>query len=318
LSAILQKITGVKVVDYLTPRLFEPLNIKKPHWDVCPKGINTGGWGLSITTEDIAKLGQLYLQKGQWNGEQLIAQKWVDMATSKQVSNGSNPENDWNQGYGFQFWRSRHNSYRGDGAMGQFCLVFPELDAVVAITAGTFDMGHVMNIVWEELLPAMQASPLAFAPKAVATLREKTTSLKLPLISGATTSDISKKLAKKSFMLSENELGIQSIQFNLHEGQHNIEIQSKDGKEKMLIGVNTYQKSELSNPLPYAENLQKTIATSGAWISPAEYQLRVYFYEMPDRITYTFRFEGNELIWESKLEHSLFGASKQANLMGKQ
>lgn len=151
LSAILQKVTGEKLVDYLTPRLFEPLQIKKPRWDVCPKGINTGGWGLSITTEDIAKLGQFYLQKGQWNGQQLLSKQLIEIATSKQVSNGSDPNNDWNQGYGFQFWQCRHNAYRGDGAMGQYCIVIPELDAVVAITSGVYDMGHVMTLVWEEL-----------------------------------------------------------------------------------------------------------------------------------------------------------------------
>ena len=101
LSAIIQKVTSEKLVDYLDPRLFQPLQIEKPEWDTSPSGINTGGWGLRIKTEDIAKLGQLYLQKGRWEGDQLLSENWVNMATSKQVSNGSNPENDWNQGYGF-------------------------------------------------------------------------------------------------------------------------------------------------------------------------------------------------------------------------
>ena len=131
-------------MDYLDKRLFRPLMIQKPDWDLSPEGINTGGWGLRITTEDIAKLGQLYLQKGIWQGERILSEAWVKEATSKQTSNGSNPDNDWDQGYGYQFWRCRNDCYRGDGAFGQFCIVIPEHDAVVAVTSGTSDMGGVI------------------------------------------------------------------------------------------------------------------------------------------------------------------------------
>ncbi|MFK7983931.1 MAG: serine hydrolase [Saprospiraceae bacterium] len=316
LSAILQKITGEKVVDYLTPRLFDPLKIKKPRWDVCPKGINTGGWGLSITTEDIAKLGQLYLQKGKWNGQQLISKNWVEMATSKQVSNGSDPENDWNQGYGFQFWQCRHNAYRGDGAMGQYCIVLPELDAVIAITSGVFDMGKVMNLVWEELLPAMQANSLPSNSTTLAALTAKTKDLKLAPIQGTSTTTIAKKISKKKYTIASNELGIQSIDFKLHKGEHSIKITRANGELTLPIGQNQYVKSNLSQHLPYTENLQQKVATSGAWIQPNEYQLRVYLYEMPARITYTFRFEADRLEWDSKLEHSLLGPQKQPSLTG--
>ncbi len=121
LSSIIQKVSGEMLVDYLYPRLFEPLGIEKPDWEMNEDGVNVGGWGLHLKTEDIAKFGLLYLNKGMWNEKQILPRKWIEDATSKQVSNGSNPTNDWAQGYGYQFWRSRHNSYRGDGAMGQFC-----------------------------------------------------------------------------------------------------------------------------------------------------------------------------------------------------
>ena len=91
---------------------------------------------------------------------------WVALATARQTSNGSNPESDWDQGYGFQFWRCRHNAYRGDGAFGQYCLVMPEQDAVVAITSGVKDMQAVLNVVWDKLLPALQAQTLAPNPEA--------------------------------------------------------------------------------------------------------------------------------------------------------
>ena len=160
LSAIVHKVTGETVLEYLKPRLFDPLGIDNPEWGSSPQGNTFGGWGLKIRTEDIAKFGQLYLQKGQWNGKQIVPASWVEQATSKQVSNGSDPTKDWDQGYGFQFWRCRHGAYRGDGANGQFCIVLPEQDAVIAITADTRDMQAELNVVWDNLLPAFHPGPL--------------------------------------------------------------------------------------------------------------------------------------------------------------
>lgn len=160
LSRIVQKVTGEKVVDYLQPRLFEPLGIGPPRWDSCPQDVSLGGYGLFLRTEDIAKFGQLYLQKGEWQGKQRLPREWVEQATSKQVSNGSNPDNDWNQGYGFQFWRCTHGAYRGDGKDGQFCIVLPEKDTVIAITSKTRNMGGELKLVWDKLLPAFHDEPL--------------------------------------------------------------------------------------------------------------------------------------------------------------
>ncbi len=158
LSAIVQKATGQTVLDYLKPRLFEPLGIENPTWESSPQGISTGGYGLSIRTEDIARFGQLYLQRGKWDGKQVVPTEWVDAATARQTSNGSNPKSDWDQGYGYQFWRCRHDAYRGDGAFGQYCIVLPQHDAVIAITSGVKDMQAVLNLVWDQLLPAFRRS----------------------------------------------------------------------------------------------------------------------------------------------------------------
>lgn len=178
LSAIVQKVTGQTVLEYLSPRLFEPLGIAPPKWDASPQGISIGGYGLFLRTEDIAKFGQLYLQKGKWNGEQLIPESWINQATSKQVSNGSDPERDWDQGYGFQFWRCRHNAYRGDGKDGQFCIVIPELDVVVSMTADTRDLQGQLSLVWDKLLPAIHEQAIAPNPESLGKLREALNNLK--------------------------------------------------------------------------------------------------------------------------------------------
>lgn len=169
LSAIVQKVTGEKVVDYLTPRLFEPLHIDKPRWDESPQGINTGGWGLYLKTEDLAKMGQLLLQKGEWNGRQVIPADWVEEMSKKQVESinpGTRMEqaaergltvetSDWMQGYGYQMWRCRPGCYRADGANGQYIIIVPDKNAVIAITSNVQDLQKELNLVWDNILPVL-------------------------------------------------------------------------------------------------------------------------------------------------------------------
>ncbi|HEY7117351.1 MAG TPA: serine hydrolase [Tepidisphaeraceae bacterium] len=185
LSAIVTKVTGQTVLDYLTPRLFQPLGIEKPHWDASPQGISCGGWGLYLHTEDVAKFGQLYLQKGKWNGKQIVPEKWVEQATKYQVPNKDAPSGrgnkpDWQQGYGYQFWQCQHHAYRGDGANGQFCIVMPEQDAVLAITANTGDMQNEINVVWDTLLPAFHDNPLPPNPSEESRLKQTLAGLQVP------------------------------------------------------------------------------------------------------------------------------------------
>jgi CubicO group peptidase (beta-lactamase class C family) len=164
LSAIVTKATGQTSLEFLKTRLFEPLGIENPDWPSSPEGNSLGGYGLKLCTEDIAKFGQLYLQKGRWNGKQLVPEAWVEQATSKQVPNDREGHSsigiDWVQGYGFQFWRCTHNSFRGDGANGQLCVIIPEKDAVIAITADTNRFQDEMNAIWEKLYPAFQPEAL--------------------------------------------------------------------------------------------------------------------------------------------------------------
>src|SRR6185503_3478784 len=171
LSAIVQKVTGTTVLDYLRPRLFDPLGFENPTWLASPQGVTTGAFGLRGRTEEIARFGQLYLQNGVWNGRRLLPASWIAEATSLRTSNGSAPTSDWDQGYGYQFWRSRRG-YRGDGAFGQYMLILPEQDVVVAITSGVRNMQSVMDLVWDKLLPAMSAGSLPENTAAQRTLRE--------------------------------------------------------------------------------------------------------------------------------------------------
>ncbi|MGC2657947.1 MAG: serine hydrolase, partial [Bryobacteraceae bacterium] len=181
LSAIVTKVTGKTSLEYLEPRLFEPLGIENPRWDRSPEGNSLGGYGLWLRTEDMAKFGQLYLQKGKWKGKQLIPQDWVEESTTKQISNEQESHAkigpDWQQGYGFQFWRCRHNAYRADGAAGQFIVVMPDQDAVVAITADTGNMQGELDAIWANLLPAFGPNALPADPATQQKLKQAVANL---------------------------------------------------------------------------------------------------------------------------------------------
>ena len=167
LSAIVQKVTGEKVIDYLYPRLFRPLGIVGATWEESPQGINAGGWGLYLKTEDLAKMGQLFLQKGKWNGKQIISDDWVNEAMTSHIASlpaGVRRENlkvkpkdsDWLQGYSYQMWRCRHNGVRADGANGQYILILPDQNAVIAMTAHIGNMQAEIDLVWKYLLPVLK------------------------------------------------------------------------------------------------------------------------------------------------------------------
>jgi CubicO group peptidase (beta-lactamase class C family) len=164
LASIIARNAGVPLTQYLRPRLFDPLGIGPVGWHTLPpSGREQGFSGLHARTEDIAKLGQLYLQRGEWEGVQLIPAGWVDQATSVQVANPGEPVPDWQQGYGFQFWMSRHG-YRGDGAFGQFCVILPEHETVIVTTASTLDMQAVLDAMWAHLLPGLGTTPASAGP----------------------------------------------------------------------------------------------------------------------------------------------------------
>jgi CubicO group peptidase (beta-lactamase class C family) len=154
LAAIVQRAAGMPLTEYLRPRLLNPLGIGEVGWLRDSRSLELGYSGLHAATDAIAKLGQLYLQRGRWGDTQLLPPEWVDEATKPRIATPGRDWIDWEQGYGFQFWTARHG-YRGDGAYGQFCVVLPEHDVVLAITGQSPDMQAVLSAAWEHLLPAI-------------------------------------------------------------------------------------------------------------------------------------------------------------------
>ncbi|RLD95088.1 MAG: serine hydrolase [Bacteroidetes bacterium] len=308
-SAILQKVTGMTMVDYLSPRLFEPLGIQKPTWETDPKGINVGGWGLSVRTEDISKLGQLYLQKGNWEGKQLLSEAWVEAATSNQTSNGSNPESDWDQGYGYQFWQCRYNAYRGDGAFGQYCLVMPEQDAVIAITAGSDNLQGILDVVWEYLLPAMKEGSLPRDDAGLELLHQKQQGLAISYVAGEESSPLASDISGKVYHFEENTRSIKSISFNFESSPVDITISTDQGERTINAAFSHMEKGTMPNPSLVSDK----VAVNGAWENPDTYVINLIYYETPQSVKHTFTFKENSLLWDTENKAS-FGSRKARQL----
>ncbi|MFM2096269.1 MAG: D-aminopeptidase [Planctomycetota bacterium] len=314
LSAIVQKQTGETVLEYLRPRLFDPLGIDDPTWGKCPGGITLGGYGLNVRTEDIAKFGQLYLQQGMWYGKPLLTPAWVAMATGKQTSNGSNPQSDWDQGYGFQFWRSRNECYRGDGAFGQYCIVMPKQDAVLAITSGVKDMQAVLNLVWDKLLPAMKGDALPADAENAARLQSAMKSLVLPYPAGDAKSKTAVSISGRRFQFTENAQGLDtlSIETSGPEGQVTLVSRSNGKEQRLVCGHKQWMKGRFA----WGVQAEQPVAASGAWVDDETFSARIYYVETPFSLTLRMKFADQELTLDTEANVG-FGPTVRPQLKGK-
>jgi CubicO group peptidase (beta-lactamase class C family) len=261
LSAIIQKLTGEKVIDYLRPRLFEPLGIKDVDWEEDPQGINKGGWGLRVRTEAMAKLGQLYLQKGMWNGKQILNEEWIEEASSKHIdqapelSQAQKDLSDWTQGYGYQFWRCRHNAYRADGAFGQFIIVLPEQDAVIAITSETIGgkdagMQNELNLIWKYLYPSFSEEILS-DNSSTESLHRRLDALSLELPGGKTDPALFSKIEGKSYANKTGEFKIEKISFEYEDEVCYLNLQDEESNYRFPFGTNSWIDGEINIGVKY-------------------------------------------------------------------
>ncbi|TDG00801.1 serine hydrolase domain-containing protein [Paenibacillus piri] len=306
LSAIVQKATGQRLLDYLQPRLFQPLGIDVAGWDSCPSGIDAGGWGLSLRTEDLARFGQFYLQRGMWDGRQLLPASWVAEATARQIGNGSadgrDPLSDSQQGYGYQFWRSRHGAYRADGAFGQLCLVMPKQSAVIAIHGGLSNMQAVLRLVWEHLLPAMGDGPLPRDEQSQTMLLRKLRSLNMLPPQAQSHSAVAAQVSGRRYMVEDNADGVQSVLFDFGADGCTFTLSDYRGEHRIRCGIGEWQEggttmSGRSLHHQY-EPPALRVAASGTWHDADTYVMTWCFVETPFTDTVICRFYDDRLVLE--------------------
>ncbi|MBT2503174.1 serine hydrolase [Curtobacterium sp. ISL-83] len=264
LAAIVRRVSGGSLVDYLRPRLLDPLGIPDLAWKRDDTGAELGFSGCYTTIDAVSRLGQLYLQRGVWQGERILDEDWVETATSTQVANPAEPNVDWRQGYGFQFWMARHG-FRGDGAYGQFCVVLPEHDVVLAITGQSLDMQAVLDAAWQHLLPAIDVADVDRAADTV--LEARLASLGLPPVRGGSLDAV----AVDATVVAEHGRGLP--------GLTGARLGRDDGRLRLTVEVDG---GELTVPVEDGEwTTEGPLAASGAVDVEGTVRVDVRFVESP-------------------------------------
>ena len=283
LSAIITKLTGERLSDYVRPRLFEPLGIEQAFWWHTREGIDHGSGGLHVVTESVAKLGQLHLQHGRWDGKQLVPEGFVTEAHRKQVDNSYwsiNP--DWHQGYGFQFWVCRHNAYRGDGAFGQFCVVVPEADAVIACTAQVPDDDHMqaeLELFWDHLLPALSAEAAA-DPAADERLTDRLSRLSTPMIEAQAGPPGPAVTFRRAAKPAPYTGGLDQLRVEPSEGGTRLTVVLDGAEHRFDLRPGCWSEGELPglhSPFP-------AVAVSGGWATATDFRADVVSLNTPHRL----------------------------------
>ena len=300
LAAIVQRLSGQTLVEYLRPRLLDPLGIGPVGWQQHPPGRDLAFTGLHATTDAIVRLGLLYLQRGAWDGERLLDEAWVAEATSRQVDNPAEPNPDWRQGYGFQFWMARHG-YRGDGAYGQFCVVLPEQDAVIAMTAATANMQGILDAAWEHLLPAMGAEPLPPSPAAGA-LAERLAGLALAPLEAMPEppgdADAWSDLVLRPGPSGDAQPSLTGVRLVRDGDRWRLVLHDGGGDISALLGTGEWQ----TNRVETGDGASGVpVAVSGGWLDDDAFRADVVFLETPHRLELTAaRSRGTfDLAWQT-------------------
>lgn len=271
LSSIVKKVSGKTAHEFLRPRLYEPLDITDATWTENFEGVNMGASHLRMRTENLAKFGQLFLQKGKWNGKQILPEAWIAEATSKQIENGKN-DSSWGFGYGYQFWLNPPGGFRADGAFGQFTMVFPEQDAVVVITSESIDTKTTMQLVWDGLVPAMTNSIMPENKANIQQLRNELKALKYDPPKMETRSATATRISGKEFLLDQNQFNAKAVSFRFI-GDKCVFTLKEEGKPDIVItnGMNYWIREGNKKPSPHSLfslrriDFDSVVAASATW-----------------------------------------------------
>jgi len=307
LSSIVKKVSGKTAHEFLRPRLYEPLDITDATWTENFEGVNMGASHLRMRTENLAKFGQLYLQKGKWNGKQILPEAWISEATSKQIENGKN-DSSWGFGYGYQFWLNPPGGFRADGAFGQFTMVFPEQDAVVVITSESIDTKTTMQLVWDGLVPAMTNTIMPENKASIQQLRNELKALKYDPPKMEVHSAAVSRISGKEFMLDQNQFNAKAVSFRFN-GDKCVFTLKEEGKPDIVItnGMNYWIREGNKKPSPHSLfslrriDFDSIVAASATWQDENTLLLTWRFIETvhgdsltcifePDKLTIKFQF----------------------------
>ncbi len=295
LAAIVQRVTGESMLDYLKQHVFGPMHITEADWEQSPEGVNTGGWGLRLQTESLAKAGILMLNRGEWQGEQLVPSEWIDEMVTPHINYATYKPGDapteGNQGYGYQVWRCKNpRAYRADGAFGQYVVCIPEADMVVVIT-GMSHKGHdELACIWKHLMPGVD-NVSGTSDKAQAKLEQTCSRASLPTVRG--------KNGKKSqrLILGENRHNIGIIDMrHISDSLYHFVVQYRDMRYiRAKLGYGKWWRNGGEDYPPYSidalerfKGLERDFKKAGsyAWTGKKEFTARIEFVNWISSQTY--------------------------------
>lgn len=305
LSAIVQRVTGKTVLQLLNERIFAPMHIVEVDWQLSPSGVCTGGWGLRLQTESLAKIGVMMLQRGQWQGRQLVPEWWIDEMVSKHINyadaDGQSPT-DGNQGYGYQVWRCKWpTAYRADGALGQY-VVMDSATGLVVVILGVSDRGHdELACIWNQLMPGVdhQVKSDKAALRQLETTCRRTS---LPLPHGSAHSTM---ISHADFKLSANKHEIDLIKLHNDNDGMAMRIYYHDGHDETIpMGYGSWRYGQLMGCPPYSiqpknrfSGLKHNFATGAAyaWQSPTALKAIVHYVNFVSATTFVFNLANNSV-----------------------
>jgi len=311
LGAIVERRSGMKLMDFLQKRLFAKVGIEKCFTTYDPTGLAIGAWGFNMTTREISLVGQLYLNKGLWNGERLLSEDWVVTATSRQTHSGKTPQefdprNDWLYGFGYNIWRCQHNCYRADGSGGQYTIVFPDQDAVLSLHSDVYDMQKDLDVVWSEFLPVFSEKPLPEDKTAADALKARCANLAFKPVEGAREGGA--EYCGKDIVPKKTTARVRKIRLDRTADGWNLTLGTDAGSYVVPVGYGIWKKATMRfSPKTY-ENLgdlvgDQRVAASAAVQKDGSLKLRMHVLGGTHRLDLVFK-------------HKLFGLAVEGGSMG--
>ena len=302
LAAVVQKVTGKKLTEYLQERVFTPMNVTEWAWEESPEGVNTGGWGVHIQPESLAKFGQLILNEGRWEGKQLVSAEWIREMCKKHRETGR-------EVYGYHIWHcgGHDGAVRADGALGQYVISVLDKDMVVVMTEATLGNGRDQRrLIWDVLLPHIQDEPLPANKKDYQALLKKQEGYKLAEVKGKASSAFASNWENKTIELGKNTFGWKSLKLNFGKKQVTLTVSETNGKTYELpFGYQQWMTTAFDAYPPYSitpvdrfKGLEGPYYASGsyAWISKEELQLKAHYVNWVSALEMTFRLkEGGDV-----------------------
>ena len=302
LAAVVQKVTGKKLTEYLQERVFTPMNVTEWAWEESPEGVNTGGWGVHIQPESLAKFGQLILNEGRWEGKQLVPAEWIREMCKKHRETGR-------EVYGYHIWHcgGHDGAVRADGALGQYVISVLEKDMVVVMTEATLGNGRDQRrLIWDVLLPEMKDEPLPANKKGYQKLLKKQEGYKLAEVKGKASSAFASNWENKIIELGKNTFGWKSLKLNFGKKHVTMTVTETNGKSfELPFGYQQWITTTFDSYPPYSitpidrfKGLEGPYYASGsyAWISKEELQLKAHYVNWVSALEMTFRLkEGGDV-----------------------